>query len=84
MEKTQIEIAHEEMYTQLMQVRNLSDVYGFEFDANKTSGKRIILCGTKRRWGNAYKRFAVPSETHDLLRNLKVIIANGGKVFGIQ
>lgn len=84
MEKSLIEVAHEERYVKLLQVRNLSDVYGFTFDSNKLGNDYIILCGQKRRWGNAYKRFAVTSNSDDLLSNIKQIIASGGKVFGIQ
>lgn len=84
MEKSKIEIAHEERYIQLLQVRNLSDVYGFPFDSKKVGGKHIILCGQKRRWGNAYKRYAVTSDDTRLFNDVKHILASGGKIFGIQ
>ena len=84
MEKSQIKIAQEEIRVQLLQVRNLSDVYGFDFDAEKLGNNHIILCGQKRRWGNAYKRFAVTSSSDRLLADIKQIIESGGKVFGIQ
>jgi hypothetical protein len=83
-EKSKIEIAQEERDTKMLQVRNLSDVFGFPVTF-RGNGKCIILCGQKRRWGNSYKRYAVPSDSDALLQNLMQILSSpGGKVFGVQ
>ncbi|UYL84894.1 hypothetical protein pEaSNUABM55_00121 [Erwinia phage pEa_SNUABM_55] len=83
LEKSKIEIAQEERNTKMLQVRNLSDVFGFKVP-NLGHGKCLILCGQKRRWGNAYKKFAVHCETDELLGNLMQILGAGGKVYEVR
>lgn len=83
-EKSKIEITQEGRNTKMLQVRNLSDVFGFPVTFRGT-GKCIILCGQKRRWGNSYKRYAVPSDSDSLLQNLMQILGSqGGKVYAVQ
>lgn len=68
---------------EILQVRNLSDVFGFKFTI-KASDKYLILCGQKRRWGKGYKRYALPASKATLLTDLKTIIARGGKIFEVR
>lgn len=88
-EEMTVEMSAAEQYknkvrTEMIQVRNLSDIYGFVVAPMPSSGQRMLLCGQKRKWGNSYKRYAVPVHESELLKAIMKVLGSGGKVFEVK
>lgn len=70
-------------------VKSMASVLGFEVDPSVLNARRmafpcVILFGKKRRWKNAFKRYAYQSTLGKLVGDSKAIVAGGGKIFKIQ